>query len=127
MNSQLNPARNWYFLLEDLRRLQNRWERNGERLRQQGQPVWSSGVLFGIETGRQRIAECRSALPAELNSLLEAWERIGHLEETGSINAFTRGMDFGIRLVIGRVRRYLQMPASPKFPLAKPSQEVRPK
>ncbi len=101
-------------LLRELRKLQTRWERGIAYLTHHGRGPWACGVLFGIETARHRIAEdCVSSLAA-LDPLLEEWERISANEEVSSSTESTKGVDFGIRLVIRRVRRYLHQPARRK-------------
>ena len=93
-------------VLTELGKLQARWERRISSLTQEGRGPWACGVLFGIETARHKIAEdCSSSLTA-LNPLLEEWARIGAKEELSSSTESTKGVDFGIRLVIRLVRQY---------------------
>jgi hypothetical protein len=123
----MSPHSNWIWildrLLEDLRNLHEKWGRKVNRLQHRGYRLWVHGVLFGIDMGRNRIAEYRTRSPGELNLLLDEWERRSRnrLREVSSVTASTRGIDFGIRLVIGRVRRYLQRSAPPEFPWPKSS------
>jgi hypothetical protein len=101
-------------LLRELRKLQTRWECRIADLTHCGRGPWACGVLFGIEIARHRIAEdCTSSLAA-LNPLLEQWERISAEEELSSQTEPAKGVDFGIRLLIRRVRRYLGQPARRK-------------
>src|SRR4051812_14130330 len=94
-------------LLRRLRKLQMRWERRMIYLTQQGRGLWARGVLFGIETARHRIAEDRTRSLASLNPILEQWEYIGAEDNASSAAESTKGIDFGISLVIRRVRRYM--------------------
>src|SRR5262252_2943766 len=117
----MSAQSNWIWILdrilEDLRNLHEKWERNVDRLQRRGYRLWVRGVLFGIETGRNRITEYRMRSAAELHLLLSEWERRSRsrLREVNSATASTRGIDFGVRLVIARVRKYLQRSAPPEF------------
>ena len=107
--------------LDDLTKLQSRWERKLTNLEQHGRGMWARGVLFGVEIGRARIAEDNPRSLAELRALLSEWEGIRARIGSSRIDETIRGFDFGIRLVIGRVRRFLstgldENPARPKPP-----------
>src|SRR5258707_1089782 len=105
----------YYGLLEDLRELQTRCERKVDPIQQGCHGLWARGVLFGVEIGRNRIAEYRMRSLGELKALSDDWERISRLKEVSSVAASTRGIDFGIRLVIVRVRRYSRCLPRPQF------------
>jgi hypothetical protein len=117
----MSPQSNWIWILdhimEDLRNLHEKCERKVDGLQRKGYRLWVRGVLFGIEMGHSRIAEYRTRSPAELDLLLDEWERRSRnrLREVSSVSASTRGIDFGICLVIGRARRYLRPPTPPGF------------
>jgi hypothetical protein len=117
-------------LLSDLAKLQSRWERRLTDAEQHGRGKWALGVLFGIETGRARIAGDNPRSLAELNALLNEWEGIRARAEASLVKETSRGLDFGIRLVIGRVRRFLNSdrednPARPKPPTSANSGKAR--
>lgn len=117
-------------LLGDLAKLQRRWERKLTNPEQHGPGTWALGVLFGIETGRARIAEDNRRSLAELNALLSEWEGIRAHAEGSLVKETIRGLDYGIRLVIRRSRRFLnpgldENPARPKPPPTADSGKVR--
>jgi hypothetical protein len=109
----MSPYSDWIWnlesILEDLHNLQDKWELKVDRLEGRGHRLWVRGVLFGIEMGRNRIAEYRMSSPADVNLLLDEWERRSRnrLREVSEVTESIRGIDFGIRLVIRRVRKYL--------------------
>jgi hypothetical protein len=117
----MSPHPNWIWnfdsLLDNLRNLHEKWERSVNRFELRGYRLWVRGVLFGIEMGRNRIAEYRMGSREDLDLLLVEWERRSRkrLREVSEVTESTRGIDFGIRLVVGRARRYLQRPAPPDF------------
>lgn len=106
----------WNDLLEDLATLQRTWEGRTAHLVELGRGLRAYGVVFGIETGRRSVAERKASSLAQLNSLLDEWENIASLKASGPAAESIEGIDFGIRLVIKRVRRYLNRPARPKPP-----------
>ena len=59
-----------------------------------------------------------------LNARLAMWESIGRRKVTSSAEESIKGLDFGIGLVIGRIRRCLQ--AQPKPPTSAESSTTRP-
>ena len=103
----------WNSLLEDLAALQVTWEGKMANLIQVGRGLRAHGVVFGIETGRRAIAE---SSPVHLNALLIGWEKIAKIKAKGPAAESIRGIDFGIRLVVRRVRRYLNRLAPAKPP-----------
>jgi hypothetical protein len=95
------------YVLRNLRKLQKKWERKLPYLTQHGHGPWASSVLFAIETARHRIAEeCPRSL-VELNALLKEWEIITKEEEISTAPQSVKGLDFGMRLVVRRIRRCL--------------------
>ena len=92
--------------LNDLEKLQGRWLRKLANADKDGWGMWARGVLFGIEIGRVRIAEYNGRSLAELDVLFSEWEKIGTHHEASLVEQTIRGLDFGIRLVIGRVRHF---------------------
>ena len=117
-------------LVNDLAKLQSRWERKLTNPGKRRQEMWARGVLFGIETGRATVGEDNRRSVAELNALLIQWEGIRTHAEANLVEETIRGLDFGIRLVIGRVRRSLsarldENPARPKPPTSADSRKAR--
>jgi hypothetical protein len=117
-------------LLSDLAELQRRCERKFTTPKEHGREMWARGVLFGIETGRARIVENGGRSLDELQALLSDWEGIRAHAETSPEEQSLRGLDFGIRLVIGRVRSFLsagleETPARPKPPTSADTGEAR--
>ena len=104
---------NCYYLRQDLSKLQRKWQRKIPYLTKHGRGVWANCVLFGIETAQHRIADDGVMSLRELKALLEAWERISHQEADGHAVEAAKGVDFGIRLVVSRIRRYLDRLARP--------------
>ena len=100
---------NFDHLQRDLAELQSRWERKLTSPGQHKLRIWALGVLFGIETGRAKIKEGNWKSLGELDTLLVEWEGIRAHADATLVGArlakvTIRGLDFGIRLVIGRVR-----------------------
>jgi hypothetical protein len=118
--STMSTDSNWIWnfdgLLKDLRDLHEKCDRRICRLDETGYRLWARGVLFGIEMGQNRISEYRMRSPAELTLLLNHWEwrTRKHLREATSVTDSTRGIDFGIHLVITRVRKYLRQSFPPE-------------
>ena len=110
----MSPHSNWNWnfdnILDDLGDLHEKWERKVNRFEVRGYRLWVRGVLFGIEVGQNRIAEYRMRSPQDLDLLLVQWERRSRnrLREASGVTESTRGIDFGIRLVVRRARRYLR-------------------
>jgi hypothetical protein len=106
-------------LLRELEKLHEEW--GGQRqLMVRGQGMWLPGVHFGIEIGRQKIAEEIASSRMDLHALLRKWKRIRTRERIGPAAEALKGIDFGIRLVIRCVRRYLKRPAQRKPPRSIP-------
>ena len=117
-------------LVSDLGRLQSKWESKVADAEQHRRRIWALGVLFGIETGRATIGDDNRRSLAELNALLNEWEGISARTEANLVRETIRGLDFGIRLVIERVRRFLNLrldenSARPKPPRTADSGKVR--
>jgi hypothetical protein len=123
MPSRIGSA-GWNDLLDDLEKLQTKWEAKMPDLVERGRAMWLHGVVFGIEIGRRRMAEEEASSLTALDALLDEWESIGKLKANGPAAESIKGIDFGIRLVISPVRRYLNRLARPKPPASTP---VRPK
>ena len=92
-------------IVEELARLYEEWEAKTQ-FKERGDGMWLPGVLFGIEEGRRRVAE---EIPSSgaLNRLLGEWKLVRKQKKTGPATESLKGIDFGIRLVIGCVRSYL--------------------
>lgn len=107
-------------VLDDLCKLQKQWEGKIPDYTQLGKGPWASGVLFAIEIARQRIEEDCAGSLIKLNTLLAEWERIASGEEVGTAAAAESisGLDFGIRLVIDRVRGCLDRTPPRKPPMS---------
>lgn len=95
-------------LLVDLEALRLTWKAKTAKLAQPGRESWLRGVVFGIETGRRSIEEHNESSIARLEQLLGKWERIVDLKRSGPAAESLKGIDFGIRLVVRRVRRHLK-------------------
>jgi hypothetical protein len=108
------------FLSEDLEKLQRKWDAKTAKLADRGRGLWAHGVVFGIETGLRRLAEGKAGSPTELNAVLDEWKGVGKRKATGPAAASIKGIDFGVRLVIGQVRRYLKRLARQKQPALAP-------
>jgi len=106
----------WNQLLKDLETLQRTWQGKMANLAELGRGARAHGVVFGIETGRRSISERKASSLTQLNALLDEWESIGKLKASGPAAEAIEGIDFGIRLVIRHVRRYLNRLARPKPP-----------
>jgi len=106
----------WNHLMEDLETLQRTWEGKTASLVQLGRGLWAHGVVFGIETGRNSMAEQKASSVGKLNALLNGWETIANLKVSGPAAESIQGIDFGIHLVIRRVDQYLNRMAQPKPP-----------
>ncbi len=113
------------YVLEDLCKLQKSWERKLPYFTQHGQGPCASSVLFAIEIARYRIAEDCTGRLIELNTLLDEWEQIVNREEVSTAVESIRGLDFGIRLVVRRVRRCLSRLARRKPPTSADSGKAR--
>jgi hypothetical protein len=95
-------------LLADLGALQLIWKVKTAKLAPPGRGSWMHGVVFGIETGRRSIEEQKESSIAQLEQLLGKWERIVNLKRNGHAAKSIKGIDFGIRLVVRRVRLHLK-------------------
>jgi hypothetical protein len=73
-------------------------------------------VLFAIEIARRKIEEDCSGSLLKLNALLKEWEHVGKVEEVSTAPESIKGLDFGIRLVVWRVRRSLLRSVQQKAP-----------
>src|SRR6266478_3194610 len=104
----------WNHLLADLQALQRMWKRKTAKRVETGRGLWAHGVVFGIETGRRTIAERKARSRGQLNALLDEWESIANRKPGGPAAESIAGIDFGIRLVVSRVRRYLSRLPRPK-------------
>lgn len=96
--------------------LQRKWELKIPSLTQQGREPWARSVHFAIESARNRIAEVCADSPTELNVLLDKWEQLSKRVKGGTEGESIRGIDFGIRLVVQRVRRCLNRQPQRKPP-----------
>lgn len=94
-------------VLETIDTLHKKWERKIPYLAEQGRGPWASSVLFAIEIARNRIAEECAGSPTELNRLLDEWEQLSSRVDGGTVGESLTGIDFGISLVVRRVRRYV--------------------
>ena len=115
----------WNALVEDLWRLQRKWEAKKANLVERGRSLRAHGIVFGIETGRRRLAEEKASSLSELEALLAEWESIGNLKASGAAAESIKGIDFGIRVVVGRLRRYLKRVARAKPPAVAPFDRSR--
>ena len=106
-------------VLEAIDELQRKWQGKLPCLAKQGREPWARSVLFAIEIAGNRIAEECASSPMELSALLDEWELIRNRVEDGTAGESIRGIDFGIRLVIWRVRRCLS-----RRPQRKPPKSV---
>lgn len=96
----------WNRLLDELQKMRDEWEGTIGRFLDR-RPV--HGVVGGIETGRQRLAEERPTSLKKLNALLDQWEKIGSTTSVSTVTATLDGIDYGIRLVSERVRQYFNL------------------
>jgi hypothetical protein len=106
----------WNQLLEDLEKLQRTWEARAAKVVEPDLRLRAHGVVLGIETGRRSIAELKPSSPAKLNALLNLWEGIANRKASGPAVESIEGIDFGIHLVVSRVRRNLNRLVRPKPP-----------
>lgn len=96
--------------------LQRKWERKIPALEQEGREPWARSVQFAIEIARNRIDEVCADSPMKMNALLNKWEHVSKRVRGGTEGESIRGIDFGIRLVVQRVRRCLNRQPQRKPP-----------
>jgi hypothetical protein len=96
----------WNRLLDELQKMRDEWEGTIGRFVDR-RPV--QGVVVGIETGRQRLAEEKPTSLKKLNALLDEWEKMGSTTLVSTVTATLDGIDYGIRLVSERVRQYFNL------------------
>jgi hypothetical protein len=103
-------------VLEAVGKLRREWERKIPSFARQGREPWAMSTLFAIEIAWHRIKEECAGSPMELNALIDQWEQLSSRREGGTAGESIRGIDFGIRLVVRRVRQCLNRPPQRKPP-----------
>jgi hypothetical protein len=103
-------------ILTAIDELQRKWERKIPSFTKQGREPWARSVHFAIESARNRIEEVCADSPMELNVLLDKWEQFTKRVKGRVKGESIRGIDFGIRLVVQRVRRCLNRQPQRKPP-----------
>jgi hypothetical protein len=117
---QLRSGRtDWDHLLGDLKKLQRESEVEAAKVVELGRRRRALGVAFGIKIGYISLARLKARSPAKLKALSDKWESVpANLKASGPAAESIEGIDFGIRQVISRVRRYLNQLPQPKPPTA---------
>jgi hypothetical protein len=107
------PCTDWTPLLKDLEQLRRTWLTKAEA--ESDDQKWSRSVLFGIETGLNRIAEEVAKADPRVSTVISDWQR--HLRSREDIpgQEVVEGVDHGIKLVIECVRQFFNSTA-PKEP-----------
>jgi hypothetical protein len=103
-------------VLEAVGKLQRKWESKIPYFARQGREPFVMSVLFAIEIAGHRITEVCAGSPMELNAVIDQWEQLSNRRERGTAGESIRGIDFGIRLVVRRVRQCLSRPPQRKPP-----------
>ena len=98
------PHADWNPLLKDLEKLHRLWLTKAEA--EANDKRWIRGVLFGIETGWNRIAEEVAKPSPNIGSMIADWRRHLNSTEEAAAQEASRGVDYGIKLVIECVTRF---------------------
>ena len=118
--------RNLNHLLEDLESLHIEWKAKSQ-FEEGGQGLWLAAVIFGIEIGHARIAEEAARSNIDVDRLIARWKHIRKSRPKGPASESLKGVDYGISLVMGCVRRHLnpELPPHPKPPASADGRKSR--
>jgi hypothetical protein len=126
----MGPHPDWNALLKDLEELHSLWLTKAQAAVDDKR--WFSGVLFGIETGWNRIAEEVGKPNPNIGSTIVNWrQHLDSRKEAGG-QEVVKGVDYGIQLTIDCVRRFFssttphepRRPAHPSGPNGDQDEEI---
>ena len=112
------PLADWAPLLKDLEQLHSLWLTKTDAA--PDDKKWRRAVLFGIETGWNRIAEEVAKPNPTVPKIIDDWRR--HLSARGEAagQELVEGVDYGIALVIECVLRFFENRIPQEPPRSRP-------
>jgi hypothetical protein len=102
----MGPHLDWTALLKDLEQLHTLWLTKAQAAVDDKR--WFRGVLFGIETGWNRIAEEIGKPDPNIGSIIANWQQHLNSSKEAAGREVAEGVDYGIELVIECVLRFFE-------------------
>jgi len=112
------PLADWAPLLKDLEQLHSLWLTKTDAATEDKE--WSHAVLFGIETGWNRIAEEVAKPNPTIRKIIADWQHYLKGREEAAGQELVEGVDYGIALVIECILRFFENRIPQEPPRSRP-------